>query len=162
MSEKYPSILTSDDQNGWIMNQLRIWCNLATFRPVLPRMCEWCSPVRLLSQQWDVIEWPCHIYYDNAPGYSSCLGLFLFTYLQKISWCASVNPPTIQIWLWNMAFSKLVKREEALGDIKENTTRQLMAIPKEDLFWKAEGMLGYVCDVPRRVHWMGLEGHWPK
>lgn len=122
-------------------NQLRIWCNLATFRPVLPCMREWCSLGRLLSQQWDVIEWPCHIYYDNASGYSSCLGLSL-SICKKIAWCASVNPPTIQIWLCNMAFSKLVKREEALGEIKENTTKQVTAIPKEDMFWKAEGMLG--------------------
>jgi len=86
------------------------------------------------QQLWARGDW--HLHHDNAPGHSSSL---VQTFLVKHRITQVCQPPyspdlaPCDFWL----FSKLKlplkgTRFQTANEIKENATRQLMAIPKKD------------------------------
>jgi hypothetical protein len=75
------------------------WCNFATSqrRPYCASVnCH--SPVGLVSQQWDGIDWACVLcdWQWACPFYSSHAGFYFW---QSITSSRAVNPLTAQIWL---------------------------------------------------------------
>ena len=110
----------------------------------------WHIFVRSLDQQWRIcILCDCHIHSERADRFfiyhAVFISLIFFSFGQP-SHHPNLSTLIVTIPIWQLDTDSIYRsyRWNAVNEIKENVTWQLMAFPKEDIIqsWKREGVQG--------------------